>query len=101
MKYIFLGSSPDSARTINFMGRVEFTVGGEPVEVTDLEVLDKLRTHKFFKAVDDKVKDNVVDAEFTEDKAVTYQDMVKAIAAAGQHAASRSKPDVIAAYEAL
>jgi len=63
MKYIFLGSSPDSARTINFMGRYKFTVGGEPVEVTDPEVLDKLKNHKFFEEISDKIKPNVIDVE--------------------------------------
>lgn len=64
MKYIFLGSSPDSARTINFMGQYEFTVG-EPVDVTTPEVLDKLKTHKFFKMVENEKIATAVDLKFT------------------------------------
>ena len=67
MKYIFKGSSPDSPRTIKFMGRVNFTVG-EAVEVTDPEVLDKLKTHMFFEEVSDKIKANVVDVEIEDVK---------------------------------
>ncbi len=111
MKYKFLGSSPDSKRNIKFMGMVDFEVG-IPVEVTNLEVLDKLKTHKFFELVDDGTPKDVMDVDLevkviptpvsiSNEDNPKYQDMTKAIAAAGKKPLSRSKDDVIAAYKEL
>lgn len=106
MKYVFLGSGGEHAPTrIKFMGRVNFEVG-VPTEVSDPEVLAKLKTHKFFKQCDKVViESNVIDVEEVVEAptgaVVSYHDKIKAIAAAGKKPASRSKADVEAAYAEL
>lgn len=119
MKYKFLGTEGGPQR-IKFMGIYNFEKG-QVTEVTDPEVLAKLKTHKFFELVGPKVKADVKDAEIVvmpipdegrivhdgsemsveEAPEVKYHDMVKAIAKAGKKPKSRSKADVTAAYEAL
>ena len=45
--YTYIGGGETSPQIINFMGRQEFMIG-EEVDVTDLKLLAKLKTHQCF-----------------------------------------------------
>jgi hypothetical protein len=67
-KYITFGDEPP--KSVNFMGMVEFELDGEPVEVTDKTIINKLKGNMCFEEVKD-VKPTVVTPPAKEKAATT------------------------------
>ena len=51
MLYRFIGAGDDPPQSIVFMGRYPFTLNGDPVDVTDPEVLAKIAHNPSFDSV--------------------------------------------------
>jgi hypothetical protein len=51
MKFRYISFGDEPPKSINFMGAVEFELDGEPVEITDSKIINKLRGNMCFEEV--------------------------------------------------